>query len=93
MPVSTKHKSFISVGTGVVHPSMHTKSHLHSLELQQVLAPDSLPPTLGGTSNFKGRQIAQSPCIPKWLKYLSHYFIPHLILNTDAKGEVRLVLL
>lgn len=93
MPVSTKHKSFISVGTGVVHPSVHTKIHLHALELQQVLPPDSLLPTLAGTGNFKGRQISQSPCTPEWLKYLGHYFIPHLILNTDAKGEVSSVLL
>lgn len=56
MPVTTKHKSFISVGTGLVHPSVHTKNHLHVLEmLQQVLAPDSLLPTLAGTSNFKGK--------------------------------------
>lgn len=92
MPVSTKHKSFISVGTGLVHPSVHTKSHLHALELQQVLARFSST-NFGRNKNFKSRQIAQSPCIPKWLKYPSHYFIPHLTLNTDAKGEVRLVLL
>lgn len=93
MPVSTKHQSFILVGTGLVHSSVHTKSHLHALKLQQVLAPDSLLPTLAGTSSFKDRQIAQSPCIPKWLKYLHHYFIPHLIFNTDAKREVSSVLL
>lgn len=93
MPVSTKHQSFISVGTGLVHPSVHTKSHLHALKLQQVLTPDSLLPILSGTSSLKDRQIAQSPCISKWLKCLHHYFLPHLISNTDAKREVSSVIM
>lgn len=38
--VSTKHtKNFISAGTGLIHPSAYTKSHLCALELWQVLAP------------------------------------------------------
>lgn len=40
MRVSIKHKNnLISMGTGLIHPHAYTKSHLHALELQQVLAP------------------------------------------------------
>lgn len=41
------------------------------------------------SSSFKDKHIAQSPCTPKWLRCLGHYFILlHLTFNICENTEV-----